>query len=88
MIEHHMTFTDLHAEPRLDTDFDVAIDSDDEDEYHVGNCILRDVGVGIVTYFPYDYMHLVCFGVVRNMAIGYNASFWKKWWSIDWSSNC
>jgi hypothetical protein len=68
MIEHRMTFTDLYAKPRLDTDFDVAIDSDDEDEYRVGNCILRDVGVGMVTNFPYDYMHLVCLGVVRNMA--------------------
>ena len=67
MIEHRMTFTDLHAEPRLDTDFDNPIDSDDLEEYRTGNCILRDAGIGLVTQFPYDYMHLVCLGVVRNI---------------------
>ena len=63
-----MTFRDLQAEPRLDTDFDKPIDSDDEEEYRTDNCILRHAGVGMVTQFPHDYMHLVCLGVVRNIA--------------------
>jgi len=63
-----MTFRDLLAEPRLDTDFDQPINSDDEEEYRTGNCILRDVGIGMVTQFPHDYMHLVCLGVARNIA--------------------
>jgi len=68
VIDHRMTFRDLHAEPRLDTDFDKPIESDDEEEYRIDNCILRDVGVGMVSQFPHDYMHLVCLGVVRNIA--------------------
>lgn len=68
VIEHRMTFTGVDAEPRLDTDFDKSIDSDNEEEYRIDNCLLRDAGVGMVTQFPHDYMHLVCLGVVRNIA--------------------
>ena len=52
VIDHRMTFRDLHAEPRLDTDFDKPIESDDEEEYRIDNCILRDVGVGMVSGHP------------------------------------
>lgn len=68
MIDHRMTFRDMDAELRLDTDFDKLFDSDDEEEYRTDNCILRDAGIGMVTQFPYDYMHLICLGVVRNTA--------------------
>lgn len=68
MIDHRMTFRDVDAELRLDTDFDRPFDSDDEEECRTDNCILRDAGVGMVTQFPYDYMHLICLGVVCNIA--------------------
>lgn len=68
MIDHRMTFRNMNAEVRLDTDFDKPLDSDDDDEYRTGNCILREAGVAMVSQFPYDYMHLVLLGTVRNLA--------------------
>ena len=67
-IEHRMTFANLHAPLRQDSDFCSLIDSEDEDEYRVSKSILRDIGIGMVSQFPYDYMHLVCLGVVRSIA--------------------
>lgn len=68
MIEHRMTFKNMRAEPRLDTDFDKPFHSDcEDDEYRMGHSILREAGVGMVSQFPHDYMHLVLLGTVRNM---------------------
>jgi len=58
----------VHAEPRLDTDFDKPVESDDEAEYRTDDCILREAAVRMVTQFPCDYTHLVCLGVARNIA--------------------
>lgn len=68
IIDHRMTFINQGAELRQDSDFDKPIDSDDEDEYRTGHSILRGVGLGMVSQFPFDYMHLVCLGVVRAIA--------------------
>lgn len=66
--DRRMTFMDNDAELRQDSDFEQHLDKGDEDEYRTDDSILREVGVGMVSQFPYDYMHLVCLGIGRSLA--------------------
>ena len=36
-------------------------------KHHNGESVLLELGIGMVTQFPHDYMHLVCLGVVRKL---------------------
>ncbi|XP_065658789.1 uncharacterized protein LOC136083318 [Hydra vulgaris] len=36
-------------------------------EHHVGTSPLEELGCGMVTEFPLDYMHLVCLGAMRRI---------------------
>jgi len=56
-----MTFPDLDAPKRTNIAFDEMQDS----ERHKGPSPLSDLGVGMVSQFVIDYMHLICLGVVR-----------------------
>ena len=58
-----MTYPDRTAELRTDSQFEEIIDED----HHTGVSPLKDLGVGLVTSFVLDYMHLVCLGVVRKL---------------------
>lgn len=67
--ENRMTFPEVDAPLRTDTAF-----NHQEDEcHHKGPSILTGVGIGMVTQFPLDFMHLVCLGVVRKLML-----FWMR----------
>lgn len=36
-------------------------------EHHLDNSPFKNLGVGMVTQFPLDYMHMVCLGVVKKL---------------------
>ena len=58
-----MTFPDMNESPRTDEQFLSAADED----HQLGISPLISLGIGCVSQFPLDYMHLVCLGVVRRM---------------------
>lgn len=60
---HRMTFPECEASLRSDVMFDEMVD----EEHHRGDCILKELQIGLVSQFPLDYMHLVCLGVVRKV---------------------
>jgi hypothetical protein len=53
---------------RTDAAFDEMID----DDHHCGSSPLVQLGIGMVSQFALDYMHLVCLGVVRRLLL-----YWK-----------
>jgi len=58
-----MTFPDINAVKRSDVAFDEMQDAD----HHKGQSPLSELGIGMVSQFVIDYMHLVCLGVVRRL---------------------
>jgi len=58
-----MTFPETAARLRTDHEFVIMAD----EEHHRGPTPLSVVPVGLVTGFVFDYMHLVCLGVVRKL---------------------
>ncbi|XP_028281085.1 uncharacterized protein LOC114448365 [Parambassis ranga] len=62
-LKHRMTFPEVNSPCRSDLSFEQMSDK----EHHVINSPLKDVGIGMVSGFPLDYMHLVCLGVVRKL---------------------
>ena len=68
-VNGRMTFPDLDASVRTDCDFSSMID---EDHHHHRSPLLR-LGIGMVTQFPLDYMHLICLGVMKKLI-----ELWKK----------
>ena len=60
-----MTFPDLNAPSRTDQSFILIADK----EHHRGVSPLADtrLGIGLVSEFVLDYMHLICLGVVRRL---------------------
>jgi hypothetical protein len=60
-----MTFPDLNAPLRSDRSFSKMIDT----EHHRGISPLssESLGIGMVSNFCLDYMHLICLGVVRRL---------------------
>jgi len=67
-INGRMTFPETDARLRTDEDFKRMADED----HHRGPSPLSVLPVGLVTGFVYDYMHLVCLGVVRKLL-----KFWQ-----------
>src|SRR6476661_8091085 len=51
---------------------DVAFDEMEDDEHHLSPSPLKPLGIGFVSQFGLDYMHLVCLGVVRRLLM-----YWK-----------
>lgn len=64
-----MTFPETEAALRTDASFA----SQCQEEHHTGTSPFCRLGIGMVTQFPIDYMHLVLLGVVRKFA-----KYWAK----------
>lgn len=64
-INKKMTFPETSAKLRTDYDFQTMAD----EEHHRGPTPLSVLPIGLVTGFVFDYMHLVCLGVVRKLLI-------------------
>lgn len=58
-----MTFPEVNARHRTDNSFRQTMD----EEHHVIHSPLADVGIDMLACFPYDYMHLVCFSVMKRL---------------------
>ena len=59
----YSTFPDCAARKRTDVSFDEL----DDPEHHRGESPLSELGIGMVSHFVIDYMHLICLGVVRRL---------------------
>ncbi|CAN7937142.1 unnamed protein product [Ixodes hexagonus] len=57
-----MTFPDTHAELRSDSSFSERKQA----EHHTEASPFASLGIGMVSCFPIDYMHMVLLGVVRK----------------------
>ncbi|XP_046402073.1 uncharacterized protein LOC124168026 isoform X1 [Ischnura elegans] len=67
-INHRVIFDEMNAPLRTDQSFMEVIDED----HHVGYSPLLDIpDIKMVTDFPYEYMHLVCLGVMRKLLLGW-----------------
>ena len=62
-----MTFPNLDAVLRTDESFCLMLQA----EHHKGTSPLVDLGIGLVSQFPLDYMHLVCLGVTRRLILSW-----------------
>ena len=60
-----MTFPETSAPLRTNLTFDEMTD----EEHHQGASPLQGTGIGMVSQFPLDYMHLVCLGVMRRLLL-------------------
>lgn len=58
-----MVFLDCNAALREDKEFSEG----KYGNYHKGVSPLNEIGIGMVTAFPVDYMHCVCLGVMRKL---------------------
>ena len=58
-----VTFPETNAPTRTDAQFDEMEDV----KHHVGVSPLTQLSLGMVSQFPFDYMHLVCMGVMRRI---------------------
>lgn len=67
-VNGRMTFPETDARLRTDEDLKRMTDED----HHRGPSPLSVLPIGLVTGFVYDYMHLVCLGVVRKLL-----KFWQ-----------
>ena len=56
-------FPATDAAPRTDVRFDELAD----EHHHIGKSPLRELGIGFVSQFCLDYMHLICLGVTRKL---------------------
>ncbi|KAK4877587.1 hypothetical protein RN001_010093 [Aquatica leii] len=62
-LENRVIFPETNSKLRTDTDFLNQV----EEDHHRSTSILTELGVGMVTHFPLDYMHLVCLGVMKKL---------------------
>ncbi|XP_077558139.1 uncharacterized protein LOC144173702 [Haemaphysalis longicornis] len=60
--ENKLTFPDTQAPLRDDASFVARL----QEQHHTGDSPFELLGLGMVTQFPIDYMHLVLLGVVRR----------------------
>jgi hypothetical protein len=60
-------YPDTNASLRTDCDFNEHRD----EEHHTGVSPLQSLGIGMVSKFPLDYMHLVCLGVMRRLLLAW-----------------
>lgn len=69
--EHFLkvVYPDMEAALRTDAQFDEML----KEQHHHDASPLQELGVGLVTSFVLDYMHLVCLGIVSKLV-----SLWVK----------
>lgn len=61
--EGRMVFPEIQLNLRSDDDFL----NQSNPSHHKCACILSELKIGLVSQVPFDYMHLVCLGVVRKI---------------------
>lgn len=59
----HVYFDETNCTQRTDDTFR----SQSDGEHHKGTSPLTELSVDMITTFPYDYMHLVCLGVMKRL---------------------
>lgn len=62
-LQNRMTFPETSSVLRTDESFSEMCDED----HHLTTSPLVETGLGMVSGFPHDYMHLVCLGVMRRL---------------------
>lgn len=67
-------FPEINSLKRKDEDFLVNCNNN---KHITGRSPLLDIGIGLVTMFPLDYMHLVCLGVVRKLILAWCKGSYK-----------
>ncbi|KAM7293416.1 uncharacterized protein ISCGN_026546 [Ixodes scapularis] len=60
--KHRMTFPETKAELRTDDSFSAM----KQEEHHTGVSPFSSLGIGMISCFPIDYMHMILLGVVRK----------------------
>jgi hypothetical protein len=68
-VDHRVTFPELNAELRSDISFANRVDVG----HHNSISPLTEIGVGMVSTFPLDYMHLACLGVTRRLLMAWKS---------------
>lgn len=68
-INNRITFPEIHNTLRTNESFKIRI----QPEHHIGNSILEELSIGMVSQIPLDYMQLVCLGVMKRLL-----QFWHK----------
>jgi hypothetical protein len=67
-VSNRVIFDEINALRRTDEGFSSRAD----DDHHIGNSPLEDIpGTRMVTDFPFEYMHLVCLGVMRKILLAW-----------------
>lgn len=61
--KHKIVFPNFTAAKRTNNSFRRNID----DDHHIGTTPLLSLPIDLVTYFPIDYMHNICLGVVKKL---------------------
>lgn len=74
-----VVFVDTNAPLRTDADFAARMP---EEDHHVGNSPLEELGIEMVSQFPVEYMHLCTLGVMRKIT----KIFLKGKLPLRWSS--
>jgi hypothetical protein len=64
-----MCFPELNSSERTDDSFKER----SQEDHHLGSSILEELNIGMVSQIPYEYMHLVCLGVMRKLFF-----LWRK----------
>jgi hypothetical protein len=62
-----LVYPEINAPLRTDVAFDEMADA----EHHKKKSPLAGLGIGLVSTFPLDYMHLVCLGVMRRLLVAW-----------------
>lgn len=76
-IANRICFPDFDYQARTDDSFSNQI----QEEHHFGRSILLNIPhFGIVSHIPFDYMHMICIGVVKKLI--------KLWISGPFKTRC
>lgn len=62
-VDGKVIFPDMDSSLRSDSQFEEMLDED----HHNSKSPLQELGIGMVSAFPLDYMHLICLGIVRKL---------------------
>lgn len=62
-INNRTCFPDTQCMLRTDESFRKRL----QEEHHTSDSKLEDIGIGMVSQFPLDYLHLVCLGVTKKI---------------------
>ncbi|XP_066590583.1 uncharacterized protein [Prorops nasuta] len=66
--EGRSVFNTIHSSNRVDNDYPRCLDSDHHKD---GKSPLSNLPIGMVSQVPFEYMHLVCLGVVKKILMAW-----------------